>query len=331
MSRRTWLAAPAIASVVALAALAPVRAAPASAPPRPVTLVGADGLTTLEVWPAAVTSASLPGADRPVVVVLPGWNAPASMYGELTRDLTARGYVVAVFSHGDNLDESPADWDLWAEGALDLLVANAYAPASPLFHEVDPGRIAVVGHSLGGAAATLLASHDPRVKALAVFGPQSGDTTFLAAASWITVPVLAIDGSLDRIAPHALCGGVVIANAASADKASIVITGGNHPNCPADWNTDYIRDYGRWVLEPMQAWPFAYWTFDWPVVPGIKPIPGPQQRATAFPYLGAWLDRFVCGAKTDPQGLTNGKQADAQVSSGVLTQDSWSASARKFP
>jgi dienelactone hydrolase len=327
VSRRIPLAALAMLASVALATNL-VGAAPPPALPRPVTLVGADGLTTLEVHPAAATSSSLPGADRPVVVVVPGWNCTASLFTDVTQYLTNRGYAVAVYSHADNLDGASADWNVWVEGALDLLEAETASPLSPLFHEVDTSRLALLGHSLGGATATLVASYDPRVKALVVFAPQSGDLTFLAAATLVRAPLLAIDGSLDRIAPHDTCGGVVISNAASTDKGTIVITGGNHPNCPADFDTDYIRDPGQWVLKSLPTFPFFTWAWDWPVVPGIKPIPGPQQRATAFPYLGAWLDRYVSGLK-DPDHWTDGKQADAQVGTGVLTEDYFSPSARK--
>jgi dienelactone hydrolase len=330
VSTRKWLA----VALVALSTVAVVRlddaqasGSKAVAAPAPVTLVGADGLTMLDV---SLPSA-LPGADSPVVLLIPGWNVPRTMYRDVTSFLTKRGYAVAVFSHDDGLDALPSDWDAFASGALDLLVANALSPWSPLFHEIDPSRIAVVGQSLGGATAVLLASHDPRVRALVVCGPDSLDTTFLAAAAFVTAPLLTIDGSLDRVAPPAQRSAVVVANAASSDKGSIVITGGSHRNCPADYDDTFVMDSGRWVAVPIQAWPFFQWTYTWPPVPGLTPLPGAKERAIAFPYLGAWLDRYVLGSKSDPLGYTNGKAADPEVASGVLTSDFWSTAARKGP
>jgi len=49
----------------------------------------------------------------------------------------------------------------------DVTVAVGYLAGSPL---VDPGRIAVVGHSLGGWAAIVTAAAEPRLRAVAVYG-----------------------------------------------------------------------------------------------------------------------------------------------------------------
>ncbi len=50
---------------------------------------------------------------------------------------------------------------------LDVRAAAAFLAGCPL---VDPGRIAVVGHSLGGWAAILAAAADPGLRAVAVYG-----------------------------------------------------------------------------------------------------------------------------------------------------------------
>ena len=123
-------------------------------------------------------------------------------------------------------------------GPIDLLLAENGNPKGPIFHEVDPSRLAILGHSLGGAVATLVAALDSRIKVLAVEGPNASDETFLGAASLLTVPVLAMDGSLDLLAPAATCSDVVLARALSADKASIVVKGGCHTNCPSNYNPD---------------------------------------------------------------------------------------------
>jgi uncharacterized protein len=49
----------------------------------------------------------------------------------------------------------------------DVTAAVGYLAGSPL---VDPGRIAVVGHSLGGWAAIVTAAAEPRLRAVAVYG-----------------------------------------------------------------------------------------------------------------------------------------------------------------
>src|SRR5271165_4423214 len=49
----------------------------------------------------------------------------------------------------------------------DVTAAVSYLADSPL---VDPDRIAVVGHSLGGWAAVVVAAAEPRLRAVAVYG-----------------------------------------------------------------------------------------------------------------------------------------------------------------
>ncbi|HZV00374.1 MAG TPA: alpha/beta hydrolase [Planctomycetota bacterium] len=323
---------PKLASVVlstlaalAVATLAPARSSPLA--PQPVQLVASDRLTTLEVWPA---TGALPGTPSPTVIIIPGWNSGASLYTEVAKYLTGRGYVVAIFGHGDNSAVVADEWAGWTETAINLLVAQNATPSSPVFHEIDTTRLALVGHSLGGAVATQVTALDPRIKVLAIEGPNASDATFLDLAALISVPILAMDGSLDLVAPAAACSDVVLARAVSVAKGSIVVQGGCHTNCPADYDLNYIFAPGQWVLQPSPVWPYATWTYTFPTIPGVTPIPGPLQRAIAFPYLGGWLDRFLAGKK-DTVGWTDGRKADAELLSGTLWEEYFSAGARWNP
>jgi dienelactone hydrolase len=77
----------------------------------------------------------------------------------------ARNRVQLALLQGEELDE--------ARAALALLRARA---------DVDPQRVAVIGHSFGGALSLLLAARDTMVRAAVVFGA--------AAASWDQSPKL---------------------------------------------------------------------------------------------------------------------------------------------
>ncbi len=52
----------------------------------------------------------------------------------------------------------------------DVTAAVGYLAECPQAFGVDPGRIAVVGHSLGGWAAIVTAAAEPRLRAVAVYG-----------------------------------------------------------------------------------------------------------------------------------------------------------------
>jgi alpha-beta hydrolase superfamily lysophospholipase len=100
----------------------------------------------------------LPGAsDTPTaaVVVLHGWGANAEMMLPLARPLQAAGMTVLLIdarNHGASDADNYSSMPRFAE---DLDAAIDWLKAQP---EANPGKIAVVGHSVGAAAALLSAS-----------------------------------------------------------------------------------------------------------------------------------------------------------------------------
>jgi dienelactone hydrolase len=294
----------------------------ASPPSAAYHLVAPDGRTSLDIFEAQGTLAG----RQATVVVAPGWNCTDKQYTDVTRFLTSRGYTVAVFAHDDNGDETVAFWDLWLGEALDALIAADANPKSPIAFTIDKDKLAIVGHSLGAAASARFASHDKRFKAVVISAPQAREKDFLYSAKGIEAAILAIDGSLDHVAPPDQCSQVIVDAAASKYSARVVVKNGNHENCPADFNDDYVYDQGRWMVAFLPFPPFAYWKYAFPIVPGLKPIPGADQRKISYPFLGAWLDRFVAGKKSDR--WTTGVEADAELQSGVLSEESFNAAAR---
>ncbi len=153
----------------------PSPAASATSTERPVQFEGAEGLSlgaTLGLPPGAGI-----GDDRPGVVILPGFGPtdrnglypPGRPADPLYRDLSAalldegmvtfrydkRGTGQSALPPGEplRLDDMVGD----AASAVDFLADRA---------EVDPERIAVVGHEEGGLVALRLAASDPRVAGL---------------------------------------------------------------------------------------------------------------------------------------------------------------------
>lgn len=99
----------------------------------------------------------LPGGDQPApgVVMLHGWGANMEMMLPLARPLQAAGLTVLLIdarNHGGSDADTYSSMPRFAEdldAAIDWLQTRA---------EVQPDRIAVIGHSVGAAAALLVAA-----------------------------------------------------------------------------------------------------------------------------------------------------------------------------
>ena len=48
------------------------------------------------------------------------------------------------------------------------------------------------------------------------------------------------------------------------DMAHVVIKNGNHRNSPADYDSDYVLDEGRWKMTPIPFWPFVTYAWTYP-------------------------------------------------------------------
>jgi dienelactone hydrolase len=134
----------------------------------------------------AVADAPAADADepRPVVVLSAGFGLPMALYTGLADELASHGYVVAAVEHDDPVEPSPDIATLRADelrAVVDALEDDG----------VDVDRVAVVGHSIGGAAAAELLVGDERFDAGlnldgSVIGPtaQAGiDRPFLVVLS----------------------------------------------------------------------------------------------------------------------------------------------------
>jgi hypothetical protein len=139
-------------------------------------------------WTIALVTASVTRGDRtipvvahvpqradgqasPLVIFLPGFQAKAVWYVSSIDRLASHGFVVVAadppaslfsVSHLAMAEDVTAvlDWALAANG--------------PLAGLVDPARVGVSGHSLGGKVATMAAFADARVTALLALDPVNG-------------------------------------------------------------------------------------------------------------------------------------------------------------
>lgn len=97
----------------------------------------------------------LPGQPAPTLILLHGWGGNTGDLLPLAALLQARGYTVVLLDargHGRSDDEAVVSLPRFAE---DLACAVDWAKTRP---EVDARRLALLGHSVGAAAALLVAS-----------------------------------------------------------------------------------------------------------------------------------------------------------------------------
>jgi dienelactone hydrolase len=174
----------------------------------------------------------------PLLVFGHGFDVTPSLYEGLLRGWAQAGYVVAapVFplenadapggANEADLANQPADMRL----VISRMLASSASATGPLAGMLDPGAIAVAGHSDGGDTA-LAVGYDPRFRdrrvgaAVILSGaeiPAAGAFTFAPGAP----PLLATQGTADTINPPALTD--VFFEAAQRPKYLLRLLGAGH-------------------------------------------------------------------------------------------------------
>lgn len=112
------------------------------------------------------------GAPRgPLVLIAPGFQIAPAQYLTYAEHLASFGYVACTVAYSVGFPTSHVDAAADLTGAVDQLLALGADSMSPFFDRIDPSRIALVGHSLGGKLAVLAAAGDARVKAIVGLDP----------------------------------------------------------------------------------------------------------------------------------------------------------------
>jgi uncharacterized protein len=173
-----------------------------------VRILGARGRHLFGWW---VMPPGITGQPAPVVLVMHGWGANAALMWPVVAPLHAAGFGVLLIDarcHGNSDDETFSSMPRFAE---DIAAGLAWLRLQP---GIAPTRMAVLGHSVGAAAALLhAAGHDDvrAVVSLAAFAhPREVMRRFMAEKR-VPFPVLGwyvlrhveqvIGASFDAIAP----------------------------------------------------------------------------------------------------------------------------------
>ena len=191
-------------------------------------------LTTRIVAPAT----GQPGRPYPLLVFAHGSGGLGHRYDVLLRTWAAAGYVVAAPSFPIARDDAAAgDWQLDLPKlpgdisfVIDQILRGNGDAGSPLHATVDPERIGVAGHSMGGMTVLAVAGntccHDRRIKAAVVLAGR--ETPFGNGQFWnrIITPVLLVHGDADFNVTYA--DGRRAYNGAPPPRFLLTILGGDH-------------------------------------------------------------------------------------------------------
>lgn len=139
-------------------------------------------------------------APMPWVIIAHGFAMPTTDYDDLAQALVGGGFVVGLVNTETGFAPSHEAYGLdlayLAEhGGADLALVDI-----EVANWVQPGAVALVGHSMGGGAAWLAASMT-EVDALVGLAPAETTPSAIEAGSSIEAPAMVISGTADAVTP----------------------------------------------------------------------------------------------------------------------------------
>lgn len=250
----------------------------------PDATVAPEVISGVRTW--AHTDARPARGAFPLVVLSPGFTFPRATLTGLAEDLTSRGYVVALVDHpyenagttlpdGQTLpcaicDEPPAGGiaEVARSRAVDVSFVldrlTGRHPAWRYARMIDPKRIGMAGHSIGGNAAAATMGADARVRAGA-----NMDGTFF-------VPLPDLDGR-----PFLMFGAQARTLDTTWDEAWAHLDGWKR------WLTVAGADHGSFTDVPLLA--------ELAGIPDSSQLPFEREQALTRAYIAAFFDRHLKG------------------------------------
>ncbi len=200
----------------------------------------------VEVWYPAVAEVASPEArDVPVnraggrhelIIFAHGFSSFRRQSASYMQLLASRGYIVASPDFPQSRIDAPGgprisavlDQPADVTFVIDELLRLNAAPGDRLAGAIDPNRVGMTGHSLGGLTTMLAAygpSRDPRIKAIVAISPP-GCLLPKDLGTGIDVPAMIVGGTREKIVDPASIRQAY--DAAPSPKYFVQIIGADH-------------------------------------------------------------------------------------------------------
>jgi dienelactone hydrolase len=154
------------------------------------------------------------------VVVSPGYTGTESSISWLGPRLASQGFVVLTMATNSVYDQ-PDSRATQLQAALDYLTSSSSGVAD----RVDAGRLALMGHSMGGGGTLRAVEENPAIKAAIPMTPWHTDKTW----GQVSTPTLIFGAEYDTIAPHGTHAELFYGSLPSGlDKAYLELNGASH-------------------------------------------------------------------------------------------------------
>jgi dienelactone hydrolase len=261
------------------------------------------------------------------VAIVPGYTALfANEEAWMGPWLSSFGFVVIGVE-----TNSRTDYDT-ARGTQLLAALDYLTQQSPVRDRVDPSRLAVIGHSMGGGGVVSASERRPSLKAAIALAPFSPSQNLASDQ----VPTMVIGGQRDTVVTPSYLDGLYATMPAATQSAFLQIAGADHvyythPNNTEmkvliPWLKTFVDNDTRYTqfLCPALADPagISIYHSKCPYVPpATTPPPPPPTGKGALHAVGAGRCLEVPGSST-----TAGTQTQIRDCSGAANQ-TWSQTA----
>jgi dienelactone hydrolase len=172
------------------------------------------------------------GGTVGAIAIVPGYTARQSSINWWGPRLASHGFVVITIDTYSTLDQ-PSSRSSQQMAALRQVAALNSTSSSPIYGKVDPGRLGVMGWSMGGGGSLISARDNPSLKAAAPQAPWNTFTNF----SSVTVPTLIFACENDTIAPVSSHASPFYNSMSRNTKQFIEINNGSH-SCANSGNSN---------------------------------------------------------------------------------------------